>query len=93
LICHFPATPTANASAGRGSPDPALTATAGLHLQRKVNEQLDSIAASIPNLAEIVNDANAVEKTANAIGVTATPMKEHVGNRLKESPGLLHQAK
>ncbi len=62
-------------------------------LERKVNEQLDSIAASIPNLAEIVNDANTVEKRANAIGTTATQMKEHIGNRLKEVLTLLHQAK
>jgi endonuclease III len=62
-------------------------------LESKVNEHLDSIAASIPRLAEIVNDANALESRANAIGTAAKQIKEDIDNRLEEVLTLLHQVK
>src|SRR5216683_5045280 len=62
-------------------------------LEDRVNEHLDSIADSIPRLAEIVNDANTVENRANAIGATAKQIKEDIDSRLEEVLTLLHQAK
>ena len=77
-------------SSGSGnSQDLAVTAT----LESKVNERLDSIADSIPRLAEIVNDANTVENRANAIGTTAKQIKQDIDNRLEEVLTLLHQVK
>jgi hypothetical protein len=76
-------------SGSADSQDLATIAT----LQSKMNQHLDSIAASIPHLAEIVNDANTLEKRAKTIETTAMHIKEDIDNRLKEVLTLLHQAK
>lgn len=55
----------------------------------RIQQHIDGIAAWVPRLAEIITKANTVQKSGNAIELTAKEIKEDIERRAEEILALL----